>query len=560
MYKTLICILLSAFSGTLKTTAGEVQTLLSELDHVIAENHLYVSQHEARIANIAKRFKQAKTDKERYHWERELYFSYQSYQSFNIDSALLHAQRKLQIALRLNNVNEQNYSMLDVANLLIRGGDYKEAENILGRMSPNSMEVKVKIYYFSVSEALYSSLQRVSLQPDRCKFYQKEASRCRDSILSYDQSPSIWVISDRLIEKKKYPEAITVLSRFYKTLDPYDRQMAYAAYAISNVYRQKGDREKEKEYLIRSAIADLKNAVREYISLGRLAKLLYEDGDIRRSYNYMRHALDDATTCNARQRTIEVSDVMPIIERAYEGKLNKERQRIILALSCITILAAFLVAALFFIRKQMRKLARAKASLHATNIELTSMNQEADRLNRELRITCDKLHDMNDQLVSVNGELIKTNEIKDMYLTKFMTYCSSYIDKMDDYRKSLKRLLADGKTDELFENLKSPALIDQEIDEFFGTFDATFLHLFPSFIESLNLLLLPENQIQLRKGYRFNTELRICALIRLGIHDNDRLASFLRCSKATVYSYRSRIRLKSANPDCFEQDIMKILA
>ena len=129
---------------------------------------------------------------------------------------------------------------------------------------------------------------------------------------------------------------------------------------------------------------------------------------------------------------------------------------------------------------------------------------------------------------------------------------------MELYRKQLRKVATTGSKTELLDLLKSPTFIEKEVDAFFATFDATFLSLFPNFVHDFNQLLLPESQVVNKKDKRLNTELRICALIRLGISDNERLAAFLRCSKATIYSYRSRTRLKSLQPDLFEEQLMNL--
>ena len=384
----------------------------------------------------------------------------------------------------------------------------------------------------------------MSLTANERKLYNEKSSLYKDSILSLKLDPSVWVVTDRMMDKHRYKDALQILLKEYPTLNVDDRRMAYVAYSISDIYRLMGNREKEKQYLIVPAIADIKSAVKEYISLRRLATLLYEDGDIERSYLYMKRALEDAIYCNARLRVIEVSDIMPIINKAYEDKTQREKHVTLLALVSISVLSLMLIGLVFLLRRQMKKLSVTQHALRDKNAELYKLN--------------DVLSKTNDALSESNDSLSEASRIKDMYIAQFMTECSTYIDKMELYRKQLRKVATTGSKTELLDILKSPTFIEKEVDAFFATFDATFLSLFPNFVHDFNQLLLPESQVVNKKDKRLNTELRICALIRLGISDNERLAAFLRCSKATIYSYRSRTRLKSLQPDLFEEQLMNL--
>ena len=460
-------------------------------------------------------------------YEKELFAGYQS---FVVDSALLYAQKKLSLAQRLNDAEELSYSYLDVASMLIKGGNYKEANEVLQRLNVRNASSNLRNYYYTVNQDLYTTLQTVSLTANERKLYNEKSSLYKDSILSLKLDPSVWVVTDRMMDKHRYKDALQILLKEYPTLNVDDRRMAYVAYSISD--------------LIVSAIADIKSAVKEYISLRRLATLLYEDGDIERSYLYMKRALEDAIYCNARLRVIEVSDIMPIINKAYEDKTQREKHVTLLALVSISVLSLMLIGLVFLLRRQMKKLSVTQRALRDKNAELYKLN--------------DVLSKTNDALSESNDSLSEASRIKDMYIAQFMTECSTYIDKMELYRKQLRKVATTGSKAELLDILKSPTFIEKEVDAFFATFDATFLSLFPNFVHDFNQLLLPESQVVNKKDKRLNTELRICALIRLGISDNERLAAFLRCSKATIYSYRSRTRLKSLQPDLFEEQLMNL--
>lgn len=514
---------------------------LEDLDKVVANQQIYTNARLRMLDSLKSDLRKADELHKKYAIEKELFAGYQS---FVVDSALLYAQKKLSLAQRLNDAEELSYSYLDVASMLIKGGNYKEANEVLQRLNVRNASSNLRNYYYTVNQDLYTTLQTVSLTANERKLYNEKSSLYKDSILSLKLDPSVWVVTDRMMDKHRYKDALQILLKEYPTLNVDDRRMAYVAYSISDIYRLMGNREKEKQYLIVSAIADIKSAVKEYISLRRLATLLYEDGDIERSYLYMKRALEDAIYCNARLRVIEVSDIMPIINKAYEDKTQREKHVTLLALVSISVLSLMLIGLVFLLRRQMKKLSVTQHALRDKNAELYKLN--------------DVLSKTNDALSESNDSLSEASRIKDMYIAQFMTECSTYIDKMELYRKQLRKVATTGSKTELLDILKSPTFIEKEVDAFFATFDATFLSLFPNFVHDFNQLLLPESQVVNKKDKRLNTELRICALIRLGISDNERLAAFLRCSKATIYSYRSRTRLKSLQPDLFEEQLMNL--
>ncbi len=514
---------------------------LEDLDKVVANQQIYTNARLRMLDSLKSDLRKVDDLHKKYAIEKELFAGYQS---FVVDSALLYAQKKLSLAQRLNDAEELSYSYLDVASMLIKGGNYKEANEVLQRLNVRNASSNLRNYYYTVNQDLYTTLQTVSLTANERKLYNEKSSLYKDSILSLKLDPSVWVVTDRMMDKHRYKDALQILLKEYPTLNVDDRRMAYVAYSISDIYRLMGNREKEKQYLIVSAIADIKSAVKEYISLRRLATLLYEEGDIERSYLYMKRALEDAIYCNARLRVIEVSDIMPIINKAYEDKTQREKHVTLLALVSISVLSLMLIGLVFLLRRQMKKLSITQRALRDKNAELYKLN--------------DVLSKTNDALSESNDSLSEASRIKDMYIAQFMTECSTYIDKMELYRKQLRKVATTGSKAELLDILKSPTFIEKEVDAFFATFDATFLSLFPNFVHDFNQLLLPESQVVNKKDKRLNTELRICALIRLGISDNERLAAFLRCSKATIYSYRSRTRLKSLQPDLFEEQLMNL--
>lgn len=406
---------------------------------------------------------------------------------------------------------------------MIKNGDYIAAIRQLQSLDRPSMSTSVQTYYYSLYGELYESKRLTALTKAQKDYYEHLRVSYRDSLRNLQTTKSIWDTAEFLRTRHKYTDALHLLVKAYDNLDVSNRDMGYIAYAIADIYDKVDDTERVKQYLIISAISDIKNSVREYISLRRLAIILYEEGDVDRAYRYMRKSLEDATECNAKLRIFEVSDVLPIIDKAYDSMKAAERRHLTVGLAVVVVLLVLLVCMVFYTGKQLRHIAHANSRLRESNASL--------------------------------GE---ANKIKNIYIMEFMSKCSSYIDKLEAYRRSLNKLAAAGMVSELYRKLKSKTIIDDEVEEFFEDFDRIFLKIFPSFVSTFNALLRPEESIKPKHEGRLSTELRIYALMRLGIVENENIASFLRYSKQTVYSYRSRIRLRSLCPDDFENQVLRI--
>lgn len=149
--------------------------------------------------------------------------------------------------------------------------------------------------------------------------------------------------------------------------------------------------------------------------------------------------------------------------------------------------------------------------------------------------------------------------MKDEYITKFFSICSSYIDKLENYRIKVNRKLKAKQYSDLLQFTSSSQMKEDELKELFDGFDEVFLHLFPTFVEDFNALLREEERIDNPEPGKLTTDLRIFALIRLGIDESSRIAEFLRYSPNSIYNYRARIKNKAVgNRDDFERNVKEI--
>jgi len=516
--------------------------LLRQIDGIIKNRQTYGAEKEARIADLKKLLSEATSDEQRYGFCGRLFDEYRAY---NLDSSYVYAQRKQNLASHMGKQDYLDDSAMNMAEVMGTTGMYKEALEQLGQIDKKTLPDYLYSYYYHLYRTIYGLMGDYAVTEKEKKAYYRMTDLYRDSLLQINASDSlghVLVMADKCIVHAQYDEAIRMLMDYYRRPSMDEHSKAMITYTLSEGYRLKGDKKGQKHYLALSAIADLKSAVKEYVSLRKLASLVYEDGDIDRAYNYLKCSLEDATLCNARLRTLEISQVFPIIDQAYQLKAKRQQQEMKISLICISLLSIFLLVAVFFVYKQM-KVAAARREVLDTNTLLQELNEE--------------LHHSNSQLKEMNHTLSETNYIKEEYIGRYMDQCSTYLDKMDLYRRSLNKTAAAGKVEELYKAIKSSQFLEEELKEFYANFDMTFLQLFPNFVEEFNALLV--EPMQPKAGELLNTELRIFALIRLGITDSTKIAQFLRYSVTTIYNYRTRVRNKALGErDEFEAKVMKI--
>lgn len=532
---------------------------LKGLDRIVKYPEKYGQVKYGRISALRAEREVALTDEARLKADRKLA---QEYKVYIADSALYYIREQLEIAAKTGNPEGKEVAKMEMAEILIITGMYKEAEEILGSLNPEKLLPGRRGYYFQLYHTLYRALRDYAVGKQARDRYERQADRYRDSLLAVYPPGSdthIRVRAEQLISRGDYQEALDLLLPYYATLDPESREMGYTAYSVAEAYRHLGDKEKEKEYLTVSALADLKSGVKEYISLRELAVLLYAEGDISRAYAYMKRAMEDAAFCNARLRTVEVSQVLPIINEAYRVQTEKRRRQMWVSLLCISVLAVVLVGLLLYVRKQMKRLSAAKREVGQAYDRLQLLNGELKALNERLSDSNARLQEVNVALLQTNNKLEEVNYIKEAYIGRFLDLCSTYIGKLESYRRSLNKMALNGRTEELFRELKSTQFVDEELEEFYRNFDSAFLRLFPDFVMDFNALLADGEEIILKPGELLNTELRIFALIRLGITDSNKIAQFLRYSLKTIYNYRTKMRNKARGVrDDFEQEVMRI--
>jgi hypothetical protein len=517
-------------SSAIYASDEESGRALKELDGIVAKKGYYTSERKKKI----KRLKDLTGITEKPEQIYKLYGRiFDLYRGFRMDSSDVYARKKLKLA---QNMHRQKYiydATMNLAEVYGTEGMYREALELLDGINKKRLAKYLHPYYFHLYRTIYGLMSDYAFAREDKWKYDKITNIYRDSMLEVNRKGTYlyaMIQADGLVAEGKASEAINLLNeRIGNKID--GDTLSTLAYTLAKAYKKAGDKEKEEHYLTIAAISDIKQGTKEYAALIDLSKLLYYKGDLNRSYNYLKCSIEDASFCGARLRTLEVSEIFPIVENSYRQKLAREEHRRFIIIIWLSIVSIILSVVLVFLYIQMNKLKKARKELSRLNVKLKESN-----------------------LSLTEADLIKSECIKN-----YMGFCSLYIDKIKEYRHSLMVSVRNDGIKDLLYKLRSVSFLEDELKDFYIKFDSTFLKLFPNFTEQLNMLLTKEGHIPARSDGQLTTELRIFALIRLGITDSKEIAAFLRCSVTTVYNYRVKAR-NNARGDRgkLEEEIMKI--
>lgn len=506
-----------------------MESVLEELDKVIEQKAIYAVPKEKELAEWKICLKNATDNRQRYDFCEKLFNGYLHYQA---DSARVYVERKQELLPLLNDPLLEQELLINHAEVMGVMGMYSWAEQLLLKVNSKILTPELLGYYYRTLRANYGWIADYVVNEDLKKHYMQKTHLYRDSIM-LTTSPGInyeIVAAEKMMVEGKVDQSLEMLNDLLdNSLDM--RQQAYINFILSDAYGLKGQVDDQIYRLALTAIADLKFATKEYASLQKLAYLLYDKGDVDRAYKYLNCSMDDAVTCNARLRFSEVTEFFPIVDKAYKLKEEKGRsiRYALLFFACFLSLA--LIVSVCWLYRWNKKLSLMRYNLSVTN----------------------------EQLRLVNKELAQAGRVKEAYIAHYLDRCVAYLDKLESYRRSLAKLAMASRIEDLFKAIKSEQFIKDERKEFYHNFDKTFLELFPHFIASFNDLLMEDEKVNPKSNELLTTELRIFALIRLGITDSNAIAHFLGYSLATVYNYRSRMKNRAkGNKDTFEQEVMNL--
>jgi hypothetical protein len=518
--------------------------LYRQVDMEIEKSKVYMADKERRIDGLRKRLGAEKDTERRLRIYDNLIAEYESYIS---DSALYYASEAQKLAEQMGNVREERRLQIKKADVASHAGLFTEAHEMLGAVPRTSLDSLLLANYY----ATYSSLYQYECEYLPEGEYSARSSQLRniyiDSLMSVSDPESFEYLSNWAapeITKGNYGEVKKRLEENLLKYEPGTRQYSILASIMAFMYQQMGNEDEQKRYLSMTVISDIQGAVKENMAIRELATQVFEDGDIDRANHYLKVSFDDANFFAARMRNAQSSRMLPVIDKAYDTRQKEQQTRQRIMLYIISGLLLVVIIGVVFILKQVKRVQEANRRVNKSNEELSAMSE--------------KLREMNGTLEETNEALKKSNHTTEEYAGLFMEFCSLNISSLQKYHLALRNLAVQGNVKGILKKLDSGDVTADALKVFYSKFDEAILNIYSSFVEKVNALLLPDGQIVLKSGERLNTELRVLALIRIGITDSEKISQFLRCSISTIYTYRSKLKRRALNPEGFENEVMEI--
>ena len=468
---------------------------------------------------------------------------YEEYYVFQFDSAMVYVNKAIALADRIGDKFHHDKCRIEKSSLLAVGGLYGEAVGLLGEIDSTTLDATLKFDYTITSYFIYTYWADYCHDQTYSPRYRKlAADYLRQAVAMLDKNNlyrdfflgEYYIYVDR--------NDCRALEHYFLTLKKLpveSRWYAMASFAIANNYSANNDSERYERYLLNACISDLLSCTRENLALQDLAMYLYKKGDknILRAERYINFAMDDAKSYNNRLRILEISQKLPVIVSNYREKLSQQNRFMRAMLWGVSILFVFAMVLLYFYTRQNRLLAHHRHELSENNERLSTLN---------------------DTLNCLNEQLVDTNRRRERLAKLYIDLCAKYIDRLSKFEMLVKRKIKVGQVNDLLNVASSSRLSEEDAATFMNQFDTAFLDLYPSFVTEFNSLLKDGEQIVPPHRGRLTTELRIFALIRLGVKESSEIAALLFYTPRTIYNYRSTIKNRARNRDTFENDVEQL--
>lgn len=531
--KYLILSLFLFFTGYLSCAAQSYDSEIEKLKTVLAGKDQYDVQKQKRI-NALKALLE-KDDQTDLNTRYIIYLKlYDEYKSFKYDRAFHYAHQLQHVAEQIKDPAKIAYAKLKLGFILLSSGMFKETFDSLGTLKVKHLPDSVKKEYYFLTARTYYDLADFDKDDYYAKIYNKRAGQYIDSAIRLCDSHSFeytYYAGLKLLKAGNLQAAITRLKVLMGNHKLSYHQYAITASTLSDIYIQHNKPDSAVGLLISAAVADINSSTKEAAAMLNLAQLLDKRGNTQDAYLFIKAAMDDAVYYGARQRKVQVSAFLPVIASARILHEQEQKRMLLFYSSLLTLLSLTIIVFAVIIYKQLKRI------------------KAADKLvveaNANLRRTIEKLNE--------------AEKIKEEYIGYYLNIISDYMNKLEKFKCSIEQRLTTKRFDDI-KVLVGNINLKKEREELFTNFDKAFLKLFPNFVTEYNALFPPAHQVKLLPNQLLNTDLRIFALIRLGVTDTDKVARILEYSLSTIYNYRTRIKNKSYHPDGFEAAIMAIRA
>lgn len=514
-------------------------SLFNKLNTVLANKDVYIAKKQSEIDKLKSQLAHAGSVSNKYDIYQSLY---EQYKSFSYDSSYVYAKKLKLTAIVLNDQQRIASAKMKMAFTLLSSGLFKETLEELNSINLNFVSGDEKVDYYFLRARSYFDLSDYNRNPDYSAVYDPMGISSIDSALAICKPGTFNYLELKGLKDLRTGDfkdgKITYIALLkLQGLTPH--QFAVNACCLSYIYEMTGVQNKSLDLLIMAAVSDIESATKETVASYKLADILYKKGDIQHAYIYIKQAMDEATFYGALHRQVKISSILPIIEAQWINQIEHQKRLLYMYSFIITLLVFAVVVFAVIVFRQLKKLRIADEIIKTANVSLQQNNEALEELNINLSTA---------------------NKIKDEYIGYYFNINSIYIEKLENFQKSLEKKMVSKRYEDALATVRNLNL-ETEREQLFYTFDKVFLRLFPHFLEKFNALFAPGEEVVIPDGQLLSTEHRIFALIRMGIHDNDRIAKLLGYSVNTIYSYKNRVKTRSIVPnEEFDSHIMQIEA
>lgn len=571
--KFVLILYILSLCGSVSFASPHKDSLITELNQAIKNATVYDENKVKDIARIKNELNTSSLNNIKRQYDVNLKL-YDEYKYYNYDTALIYANALQRTAYQKNDLSLFTDAKLKTIFILLSSGMFKETFDSLQSISIQNVSETVKADYYSLMGRAYYNLSDFnggdSLYNNRANLYLDSALHLYP-VTSFEHSYYSALIH---LKKRNTDSALFYLTHLLERKDLSYHQIALATSTIGGIYVSNKDENKAIPYLARASEADIKSSTKETLALLTLAGIIYKQGRVEEALLYIEKANADAVFYNARLRKVQVGAVLPIIEGGMITTIKNQKEKLQYLLLALSVLVILLATFAIIIRNQVKKLKAARKSLSEVNVKQHQINQELqeanelkEKYNHQLRETNGQLieanaikEEYNRQLQQINHRLSEANKIKEEYIGYYFNLDTEYLSRIEKLITSLDKKVTERKWDEIRFILKS---VDpkKEKEELLKNFDKAFLRLFPNFVAQFNTLFKEEDKIILKDDQLLNTELRIFALIRLGVTENEKIAEILDYSINTIYAKKTKVRAKTiVSKDDFEKRIAEITA
>ncbi|TGX83126.1 hypothetical protein E5358_04065 [Palleniella muris] len=519
---------------------------IDSLDKVLAKRDHYVRLKEQTIERLKSKLAKTTIPTERL---KHLNSVYEEYSTFRFDSAMAYADKLHGEARRAGSTDYANLAIIHKADMLTTAGLFHEALGCLGSISREEIPDWILPDYYMVYEWCYGVLAEYAEGTAYSEGYHAKENVYLDSLISVLQEGTAswyYMKAEQEIKRNDHCKALELYEKALSGVAVYERLYAQITFGMASAATALGDKKMRRDYIVRAAISDQICPLKENLALQTLALDMVNDEtpDYERANMYLDYSLDDAIFFGNRLRLLEISRKIPSIVNNYERQLverNRQRGYVIMAVGVMAVLLLVVAALLFVDHKRVKK----------SRLALTVANES-------LRVAMEKAERTNASLDSANKELLLMTRQRESVISMFMELTAAYIAKLTHFQTTVQRKVKANQVADLMKLANPSRMTEAEAKEFFNNFDKAFLLAFPDFIEKFNALLQPESRISLGMGGAMNLDLRIFALVRLGINDSAKIAVLLNYSTQTIYNHRSMVKAKAIRKETFDEDVMNL--